>query len=1248
MQKTGIRFWGVLLVALALALVMIPVSGAFADEEYADWTSDSSLPSSGTYRLTTNVTVTSETTIGSWASERPETPKKALVLDLNGYTITAEGTEVFYVQSTGGLTIEDRQGTGKITNEGSSSSDDLIYVGGSFTMNGGTLEDYTRHGCALFLNSDAKGLLTEGTIVNYSGSNQAVFVNSNADFTMEGGKVINETGYTEAIYVNTNATFTMTDGIVEQKYSDYAISNNGSGKMEISGGEIISQGGGIEAYSAPILITGGEIDTQGYTFFVRYLEIAPEKDEDLVINSASSVVYSLSDSPITISGGVISAPSLCAEYTANDNTTLEISGGQFTVDAVRENEGDSNTEITIYGGTYQNSQGAVVEVDNYTAPGVTQDENGNVVLDKTTTVAIVDGKPYVTLAEAIAALEDDSVMEILPGEWDVTTYRENDSATYGSNFIIDKDGVTIKAYDETDKPVLYGFSNKYSGGVGDEGINGQDTIYVSGSDVTLENLVIMPLGGQGAITFDTQKTVEVAAGATGFSMTGCETLPNTMGENSMASRSGLIHVSTNDATIEGNTFGTETTVCSGWDGASADYTQPLGFFVLDVSGNTWADQDIASHTDGIVVVDDVVYVNHAVALQQAVNDAELSGKTITLTKNLALASPLEISQDVKIDGANHTLTCAADGIAIKADLDSLSIANLTISGEPLAEGEKVVEGIGTNMGLGTYGAYWGVADLDLYNVTIENFNYGIYFGKDPANSLPVDQLNNNPVSITAEKLTVQDCYVKGVYGEKFTETSFTECKFLNNGNNPDLIDDSCAFLKPYLCGVDINLKRGQYEDISFIDCVFEGNGANDGTALLIKARDDKDLAGEEPTSLVGVTVDGCEFINNNEVNSQGEPMGPIILGEPGKDNKSPINVSIQPDVKVSSNLDTAAVVIVTFDSNGGEPEFAPMYVGVDKSFNLPAAPERDGYTFEGWSNGKKSFDAGEEISVDKATEFVAQWKFIPNVGGNDNGSEYKISTTIDGNGSVAVTPKWADKGDDVTIIVNPDQGYELDDLTVKDKDGDTIRVKDEGDNRYTFTMPNGRVYVEVSFKATAEAGESLFSDVAVGAYYYDSVQWAVKQGVTTGATATTFAPDRTCTRAEAVTFLWRAAGMPQPSNANNPFTDIDASDYYYNAVLWAVEKGITTGASTTTFSPDQTCIRGEIVTFLYRLDGTPALTSTENPFLDVEESDYNYNAVLWALAEKVTNGTSTTTFSPDKACSRGEIVTFLYNYYMGE
>lgn len=261
-------------------------------------------------------------------------------------------------------------------------------------------------------------------------------------------------------------------------------------------------------------------------------------------------------------------------------------------------------------------------------------------------------------------------------------------------------------------------------------------------------------------------------------------------------------------------------------------------------------------------------------------------------------------------------------------------------------------------------------------------------------------------------------------------------------------------------------------------------------------------------------------------------------------------------------------------------------------------------------------------------------------GGSSSSNDYTVSVDSGRHGSVTVSPKRADKGTTVTLTVTPDEGYVLDALTVTTKSGDTVKLTNQGNGKYTFTMPRSAVTVEASFVPEADPDIPAFTDVPADAYYTDAVAWAVENGITNGTSATTFSPNTSCTRAQMVTFLWRAAGSPEPATTNNPFTDVQSGAYYYEAVLWAVEQGITNGTSATTFSPDVTVTRGQTVTFLWRFNGSLAVSG--GSFADVPANAYYADAVAWAVAEGITNGTSATTFGPDDPCTRAQIVTFMY------
>lgn len=256
---------------------------------------------------------------------------------------------------------------------------------------------------------------------------------------------------------------------------------------------------------------------------------------------------------------------------------------------------------------------------------------------------------------------------------------------------------------------------------------------------------------------------------------------------------------------------------------------------------------------------------------------------------------------------------------------------------------------------------------------------------------------------------------------------------------------------------------------------------------------------------------------------------------------------------------------------------------------------------------------------------------------------YSVSTpSKTEHGTVTVSPKNASKGDTVTVTVKPDSGYVLETLTVTDKNGNELTLKDKGNGKYTFTMPAGKVEVKATFMED-NSMLNFFYDVPNNAYFYEAVKWAVKNGITTGVGDNLFAPEQPCTRAQIVTFLWRAAGSPEPKGAASGMTDVVSGSYYEKAVAWAIENGITTGTTTSTFSPDATCTRAQAVTFLARALKAKAASAAE--FSDVPTGSYFADAVAWAAANGVTEGIGGGLFGSDNDCTRGQIVTFLYRAY---
>ena len=301
--------------------------------------------------------------------------------------------------------------------------------------------------------------------------------------------------------------------------------------------------------------------------------------------------------------------------------------------------------------------------------------------------------------------------------------------------------------------------------------------------------------------------------------------------------------------------------------------------------------------------------------------------------------------------------------------------------------------------------------------------------------------------------------------------------------------------------------------------------------------------------------------------------------------------------------------------------------------------------------GAKTFEIKDDCAVFKITKFstfelsgtVTYVEPSYSSGSSSSDPTYSVSTpSKTEHGTVTVSPKSASKGDRVTVTVKPDSGYVLETLTVTDKNGNELTLKDKGDGKYTFTMPAGKVEVKATFMED-NSMLNFFYDVPNNAYFYEAVKWAVKNGITTGVGNDLFAPEQPCTRAQIVTFLWRAAGSPEPKGAASGMTDVVSGSYYEKAVAWAIENGITTGTTTSTFSPDATCTRAQAVTFLARALKAKAASAAE--FSDVPTGSYFADAVAWAAANGVTEGIGGGLFGSDNDCTRGQIVTFLYRAY---
>ena len=381
-------------------------------------------------------------------------------------------------------------------------------------------------------------------------------------------------------------------------------------------------------------------------------------------------------------------------------------------------------------------------------------------------------------------------------------------------------------------------------------------------------------------------------------------------------------------------------------------------------------------------------------------------------------------------------------------------------------------------------------------------------------------------------------------------------------------------------------------------------------------------------------TDGGSAVDSQPVAYGGQAAAPAAPAKTGytfagwylEGEKFNFNTPVTKDMTLTARW-TANQYTITFDTDGGSA-IEPITQDYGTAITAPADPTKSGYTFAGWTPEIPATMPAENLTV------TAQWRYSG--GGSSGYSYYTIKATAGTGGSISPSGNVSVReGRDQTFTITPDKGYAVANVKIDGKSIGAVKS-------YTFENVSRTHTIEVIFmKANGNPQTGVFVDVATGSYYEDAVDWAVENGITKGTDDTHFSPDGICTRAQAVTFLWRTAGSPASKTSTMPFTDVPVGSYYYDAVLWAVENGITKGTSDTTFSPNMTCSRAQIVTFLWRSEKSPA-AGTANPFADVKSTAYYADAVLWAVKENITKGTTSTTFSPDADCTRAQIVTFLW------
>ena len=641
--------------------------------------------------------------------------------------------------------------------------------------------------------------------------------------------------------------------------------------------------------------------------------------------------------------------------------------------------------------------------------------------------------------------------------------------------------------------------------------------------------------------------------------------------------------------------------------------------------------------------------------------AAKDGDTIKLLKDVTVTNPIEVTKSMTLDLNGHVLTAATASTATvknSAIWVTAEKVNLTIDGTTAGSGMTMGDTHDTNW----EAKVWGFVDLREGSAgSTVTVNGGSYTGSTCAS----DSYHYTALFTVGSESKLVLNNVSAETDERVVKASSCGEVIVSGGTYN--ITGINAFL-----GAAFETKTASFTDMKLTakygGCVQVGSNATLENCE-IKVTDIRTGDGTYLNCAVAVQYGGTATVKSGTYTA---PYAAYVYNSGGTINIE--NGTFTGVVRADATTDTTAVINIkngsfngeiqkgggpgseTISITGGTFSFDPSTKvknnGTD--YIVKRAGSEGAYTYtvlakSGLTSGVYLTDPSGALASNYYVSSTANgvWTVsysAPSSGGGSSSSSrrYDVSAPSVKHGDVTVSPKSASKGDTVTITVKPDSGYELDTLTVKDASGSKIKVKDKGDGKFTFTMPASKVTVSAEF---AEIETLDFADVPTDAYYYEAVKWAAKKGITGGIGNGLFGPNQPCTRAQIVTFLWRAAGSPEPK-AMSSFADVSTDAYYAKAVAWAVENGITTGTGDGKFSPDATCTRAQSVTFLFRAIGK--LVDNKAEFSDVLTDSYYANAVAWAVENGVTNGIGDGLFGPDNSCTRAQIVTFLFRAYQGK
>lgn len=1098
-----------------------------------------------------------------------------------------------------------------------------------------------------------------GKTLTNKADEHTIIVENGATLTITGNGIVDNVSHGKGAIVNSGEV-TLNGGTFKRSaekgtYSPYGNGGNSwytianYGTMEINTGVTVENAGG---YSSMIR-NGGEatadcnLTIRGGNFVGGVNTVKNDYFGVLTINggnfsnTAQYVIMNWNKAEITAGTfrtlDTASAVLFTSAFGGNANYVgkLTISGGEFkhasdTQEMIVDHYNASNSgTAAVTGGKFD------ADISAYVPNGYIQNENGAVeTLGETNAVAKVGGTYYKTLADAVAAAQDGDTVKLLQScngnGIQIKTQAFNDkglTVDFGGNtytvggVLVGSSGTGTNAFQ-----LLQGgkvtFKNGSIVGVTEGTKPAEDTPGWHGApaimiqnycDLTLKNMTVT--GGDETVytmsnnhgdvviedsTITAGKAKGYTSPAIAFDVCGYSTYTGvSVTVKGSSTINGDIEVSRSSNNAKDVKLALESGTVTGKlkiddsikPGDATAITKTENVSLDAPSGYTWTkvgNTGVLVKEDSAAVVNGVGYATLADAINAAGND-----DTVTLLKDAELTSTLNLAKNITIDGQGNYTIKAANNFTVGKDKDNKTCCVLYVSGE-----------------------------VTLKDVTVN--------GNEKCRVIFCDKgkLTIDGATITNGKAPN---YIGGVYMTSSASFEMKSGSITGNKNAEGYQDD-----KYLQYSSDLWIGANANGALTAINGGTIGNVFVNANAWSASNPGSFTMNGGTVTNLyVGHDANyGATFKYND---------GTIEHLYLSKENGNGQSIEVTPvkGVIYNGGVKEEDLVTLTLKYNDGATADTTYNVASGTTITLPTPAYRSGYTFNGWYDG--STKVSSPYKVTRNVILTASWSYNYSGGSSSYDPTYSVSTpSKTENGSVTVSPKNASKGDTVTVTVKPDSGYVLETLTVTDKNGNELTLKDKGNGKYTFTMPAGKVEVKATFMED-NSMLNFFYDVPNNAYFYEAVKWAVKNGITTGVGNNLFAPEQPCTRAQIVTFLWRAAGSPEPKGAASGMTDVVSGSYYEKAVAWAIENGITTGTTTSTFSPDATCTRAQAVTFLARALKAKAASAAE--FSDVPTDSYFADAVAWAAANGVTEGIGGGLFGSDNDCTRGQIVTFLYRAY---